>query len=227
MEKKNTFKSASLDALLIVLMLGSLWGLSEVFLSEIIKKSGLPLRAAILTGVGFMLLGISLVFFKKPKLFPVLAVIAIMIKQLAAPLTCVSFMCKANTCIAVFLQAAALTGAVSLIGSKNMKQKFSSGFSAGIASGVAFYFIGLCVAPCAYLTSFASFTGFFSFLGKEAFFWALFGGVLFPAGCLLGEKMKSAQLFNSGIKKPAFYFSTLSVIIISWVVSGIVILLGA
>lgn len=229
MNTASTNTKKSLDSLPLILLLGSLWGLSEILLNEAVRSLNLPMRAAILTGVGMFLLGAGYFLLNKPSLLFWIPVVAVALKQVGVPLTGMSVMCKANSCIAVLLEGFALAGAAMLLTSKNKKGSFAymtAGLSAGVISGVAFYFIGLKVAPCNYLRSFAGTTGFISYFIREAMAWGVFSAALFPLGVLTAKKFE-AHISDFVNSKPfAYNVSVCTLIALSWLISAIAIVAG-
>lgn len=111
-------RSQSVNVLIAILVLGSLWGLSEVVLNGAIRAAGLPFRAGILTGIGIGIMGVAIGIFRKSSILIGIALVAIFCKQLVVPILHVSVMCKVNSCLAVILEGVALTGVVSLAGRK-------------------------------------------------------------------------------------------------------------
>jgi len=226
MERKSNEDIKREDLLLLILILGSIWGFSEVVVSGIISSVGIPYRAAILTGVGMCLMGIGVGLFRKPLLLPAIAFITILCKQMVVPILGVSVICKANSCLAVLIEGAML-GAVVAIGGKTIRRgaphQLMTGFSAGFLSAIPFYFIGLKVAPCQYLLSFNHPGGLLSFLINEALMWGVFSGILFSLGFWVGGRLRITSL-SFKTTKPAMYygFSTM-LVVFCWVVSGIFI----
>jgi hypothetical protein len=112
--KHDTDRSSKKEIMLWILILGSLWGLSEAVLGNVMN-GGMPFRAAILTGIGIGIMGIALGVFKRPAMLIGIALITAASKQVAVPLLGCSILCKANSCLAVFLHATFLTGTVAMI----------------------------------------------------------------------------------------------------------------
>lgn len=172
----------SIDILIAILVLGSLWGVSEVVLSGAIRAAGLPYRSGILTGIGMCIVGIAVGIFRKPLIIVGIALVAVLCKQLVVPIFHVSVMCKANSCLAVMLEGLSLAGVVSLAGRKldsSHLAPIASGASSALIAAVAFYFLGMWVSPGPDLLSFNHPGGFIAFLTSKGLVWAAFSGILF------------------------------------------------
>ena len=227
MKKREHLKT--IDILIVILILGSLWGLSEVILNGIIQQTGIPYRTGILVGVGMGLMGISVGIFKKSSFLIGIAVIAILCKLLVVPILHVSIMCKANSCLAVIIDSLALTGAVVLIGHKMYKKlryRIIGGLVAGLSAGVVFYFVGMKAAPCPSLLTFAGLQGFGLFLLNKCLVWMVFSGIFFPVGYILGNRLKDI-VFVIRIEKPLFYYATsVTLIVCCWLAVAFAITAG-
>lgn len=198
------------DTLIMVLVLGTVWGFSEVVFSGAIREWGVPYRAGILTGIGMGIMGIALGYGKRVLPLIGIALVAMGAKQLVVPVLQCSVLCKANSCAAVFLQSAALCGTAALAGRYlhgSLPARLAVPFAAALAAAGAFYFIGMRLSPCAYLLSFSHQGGLLSFFGAEGLPWAAFSGILFPGGYKLGEILRNAV---PALKKasPAAYYIT-------------------
>ncbi len=227
MEKEK--KSKTVDVLIVVLILGSLWGLSEVILSGIIRQAGIPYRTGILTGVGMGLMGIAVGIFKKYSFLFGIAFLAILCKQLVVPILHVSITCKANSCLAVMIDSLVLTAAVAVIGSKlnkNLMYRIAGGLIAGFSAAVVFYLVGMKAAPCPSLLTFAGLQGFVSFLVKRGLVWMIFSGLFFPIGYVVGNRLQDI-VFVFRVKKPLFYYAFSGTLVVCcWLAVGLAIAAG-
>jgi len=204
------------DMAIMVLILGTIWGFSEIVLSEAIKIWGIPFRAGILTGIGMGIMGIAVGFNKKALPLIGIALVTIATKQLVVPVLQCSVLCKANSCAAVLLQGGALCGAVAITGHKlhNLKSvRIVIPVSAALLAAGAFYFIGMRLAPCPYLLSFNHPGGLMSFYGAEGLSWAPFSGILFPVGYKLGAVLKKTLPVVKTAKPAVYYISAASCLI--------------
>jgi len=190
-------KKKLISAILITLVFGSLWGLSEVALGGSLKASGFPYRAGLLTGVGFGLAGVAWAITRKPYVPAAMGAIAALVTLIAVPVLQCGIECRANSCLAIALEGGSLGLAAFAISGK-ARGVFGRGGSAilgAMVASVAFFYLGRNLAPCAYLLSFAS-PG--DFVVKEGLVWAAFSGVLTPLGYALGEKLSArAPVINS------------------------------
>ena len=213
---KDLRKNNAADILIMILVLGSLWGFSEVVLSDIIRTGGLPWRAGILTGIGMGIMGIAFGLNKKALPLIGIALVTIIAKQLVVPILGCSILCKANTCAAVLLQGAALSGAVALAGMKLQGGVFNRaaiGSSAALASAASFYYVGIHLSPCQYLLSFS---GIAPFMQAEGIVWAVFSGALFPLGYKLGMLLEHELPAVKMTRPLAYYLSSSAGILCCW-----------
>jgi hypothetical protein len=207
-----------------VLVFGSIWGLLEVALGGGLQVANFPYRAGLLTGIGIAIMGIALAVYKKPAMLIGIGLVTVLVKLLAVPILHVSVMCKANSCIAVFTEAVALSLVAFLLMSKMGKSvhaRMGAGASAAIVASVGFYFIGIQAAPCQYLLSFTP----GGFIVTEGLIWAAFSAVFLPLGYLVGEKMaaKTAPVF---IRQPIYYAVSASAVLLCWGFSALAIMAG-
>jgi hypothetical protein len=227
--KMNTdelMKAPRVDLLIAILVLGSLWGFSEVVLSSAIMAAGIPYRAGILTGVGMGLMGVALGAFRKPLLPAGMALVAVLCKQLVVPILHVSVMCEANSCVAVMLDGLALAGVAALAGrrlDKGYPAKIAVGAAAALVAAAAFHVVGMRVAPCQHLLSFNRAGGFVAFVTSSGLVWAFFSAILFPLGCLVGTRFRNA-VPALRTRKPLFYYTVSAALVVCcWAASAVVI----
>jgi len=208
-ESYQVKKFSKAEILLAILALGSICGLIEVVFSGLLSKMGFPYRSALLVGLGFGVIGFGYAIFRKPLLAVWIGLVAIFCKQLGVLILNVSVMCKMNSCVAVFLEYAALAIIAITLMSK-MTEKISArlitGGAAALIGAGAFYFIGMRVAPCNYLLSFNHAGGLVDFMVAEGLVWAGFSIVLFPLGWLAGEKA-SGKIGNIIFSKPRLFYA--------------------
>ena len=212
-----------------ILVLGSLWGFTEVVLSGAIRAAGLPYRAAILTGIGMGLMGVAVGAYKRPWMLAAIAFAAVLCKQLVMPILQVSVMCKANSCIAVMLEGFTLSGAVALAGRKVRQQslaRIATGAAAALLTAVVFHFVGMRVAPCRYLLTFDRPGGLAAFLTAEGLPWAIASGVLFPVGYWIGERLEASSLATGTAKSRAYYAASSAIVVVCWLASALAIAAG-
>jgi hypothetical protein len=217
------------DILVAIVVLGSLWGLSEVVLSSGIKASGFPYRPALLTGIGMGLMGIAMGAFRKPWMLLAIAPVTILCKQLVVPILGVSVLCKANSCIAVMLQGLGLAGTVALVGSRLARSRaariVSGGAAAFLAAG-SFYMIGMQVAPCPHLLSFNRPDGLVDFLATRSVVWVAFSALLFPAGYAIGARLGVA-IPALRVRSPLLHYGASAAIVAAcWAASAVAIAAG-
>lgn len=215
--------------LLAIIALGSICGLLEVVGGGFLKQIEFPFRSGLLVGLGFGIIAFGLAIFKKPVIALYLGLIAVISKQLAVAALHLPLMCMANSNLAVLLEYGVLAGvaAVTMGGlNKSVRTRILAGGSAAALGSIAFYFIGMHVAPCNYLLSFNSVGGFISYLFKESLMWALAAAVFFPLGWLTGEKVTGKTLAFVGNRPNYYYIGTILTAAICWLSSTIAISFG-
>lgn len=218
MERRST------DTWMAVLVLGSLWGFTEVVLSGAIGAAGLPYRAAILTGVGVGLMAIAVAMRGKPWMLPAMAAVAVGVKQLAVPILNVAFPCNANSCLAVFIEGTALASGVALAGrrlERGVVTRAVSAAAAALVAAGAFHYLGIRFAPCKYLLSFNRPGGLLAFYGAEGVPWAIASALLFPLGYRIGEWLREAAPAWRARSAWAYYATNAALIIGSWAASAV------
>jgi hypothetical protein len=133
-------------------------------------------------------------------------------------------MCKANSCIAVFTEAVALSLIAFLLMSemgKSVHVRIGTGALAAIVASVGFYFIGMQVAPCKYLLSFTP----GGFIVTEGLIWAAFSAIFLPLGYLAGEKLVAITP-PVLTRRPIYYAVSASTVLLCWGLSAVAIMAG-
>ena len=221
---KQIDRQGAIYILLGILLFGSIWGLSEVALGGGLRAANFPYRAGLLAGIGIAIMGIALVIHKKPAMLIGIGLVTVLVKLLAVPILHISVMCKANSCIAVFTEAVALSLVAFLLMSemgKSVYARMGTGASAAIIASVGFYFIGMQVAPCKYLLSFTP----VGFIITEGLIWAAFSACSLPLGYLVGEKL-AAKTFPALTRRSLYYATSVAIICLCWGISAIAIMAG-
>jgi hypothetical protein len=217
------------DVAITIVVLGSLWGFLEVVLGGAMKSASIPYKGDILTGLGIGLMAVMLALVRRPAGLVGVAAVAVAAKQLAVPILGLSFMCKANSCLAVGLAGGALAGASAVAGARlhrSVVARVATGVAAGLAAGTAFYAIGMRVAPCQYLLSFNRQGGYVDFMAAEGLIWAALGGVFLPLGYRVGLGLNQG-LVSLRARRPMLYYSvSLAIVAVAWVASGLAIAAG-
>jgi hypothetical protein len=228
-EDRTDKRRAVRDVLIGLLVLGSVWGFLEVVLGGAMKAGSVPYKGDVLTGLGMMLMGIAVAMYRKPLMLIGIAAVAIGVRQLSVPILHLSTFCKANSSLAVLLGGSALAGASAIAGrglGHGIRARVITGFSAGLAAGVSFFFIGMRVAPCRYLLSFNRPGGLAAFLQAEGLIWAALCAVLFPVGYRVGESLRDS-VFDIRATRPALYYSaSVMLVVCCWAISAVAITRG-
>jgi len=222
---KLTDRQSIVHILLGILVFGSIWGLSEVALGGGLSAAHFPYSSGLLTGIGMALMGMALVIHKKPAMLIGIGLVTVLVKLLAVPILHISVICKANSCLAVFTEAVALSLVAFLLMTemgKGVHARMGSGAMAAIIASVGFYFIGMQVAPCKYLLSFSP----VGFIVTEGLIWAAFSAILLPLGYLAGMKLEAKAFPLLTRKMPLYYATTVATVVICWGVSAIAIASG-
>jgi len=229
MKAKLLNKGRWADHVSTILVSGSLWGFTEVVLGGAMAAAGLPYRSGVLTGLGMGIMAVAIGAFAKPAMLAGIALVAVLCKQLVVPILHVSIMCKANSCLAVLLDGFALLGAVSVF-SRRLDSSYlirtAVGALAALSAAVAFFFVGMHLAPCKYLLSFNHPGGLISFLTVEGLPWMLSSALLFPAGYWIGGRLgEVAHAWRSD--RPLLYYTiATATVICCWGASAAAIAAG-
>ncbi|MEA2103508.1 MAG: hypothetical protein U9P79_02540 [Candidatus Cloacimonadota bacterium] len=224
---KKQFKY--LDIIIFIAILGSIWGLSEVVFSHLLRIAGIPYRSGILIGIGAGILGVAYAYLKKPLLFIGIVFVTILSKQLVVPLLQISVMCKANSCLAVLLIGASLAIITLLVKPEHNKRplgRIFTGATAGATTAISFYFLGKILAPCQNLLAYTHLSGFISYLIDKGISWILFPGFLFPLGYLVGSRLKNRDISFLTEKPLLYYASTCSFVVFCWIIIAFVTVYG-
>jgi hypothetical protein len=229
MTESRSIQPTSLAQLMVTtVVLGSLWGLSEVVLGGALVAAGFAYRAAVLSGIGLGLMAIAAGAHKSLWMPIAGALIAVSCMLLVVPILHVPAACKANSCLAVTLQGLAVPSVVAFAGPR-MRRSPGSRFPAGaLVAGLAaatFYSAGLHVAPCQYLLSFRQNGGLVAFLIAEGLPWAVVSAVTFPAGYALGERLEGISPIVES-RRSAFYAFSTAIVVCCWAASGAAIRAG-
>ena len=216
------------NLLVIIMLLGSVWGLFEVVLGGAMRAVGMPYASAILVGLGLGTMGVGLALVRRPAPLLGIPAVAVLCKQLVVPILGVSVLCKANSCLAVLLEGAALVGVAALAGKwleRGDLNRTAVGASAGLLGAGAFWLLGRHVAPCKYLLSFDSPAGLVRFLAVEGLLWAAFAGILFPTGFRVGEWVR--EHLPRWQARPALYYAVSALLVaLLWAGSALAIAAG-
>ena len=209
-----------MDIIMVILILGTLWGLSEVVFDDMLRASGVPLRAAILTGIGMGLLGIAVGMGKKGLILPGIALVTVAARQLAVPLLGCTFLCKANASAAVLLEGMALAGVVACTGrfvDRGISARALTAAAGALMAAAAFYVVGTRLAPCEYLLSFTASGGLLSFMYGEGLSWAAASALGFPLGYALGTRAVEPVTHLRAEQPVSFYVSSALLLAACWI----------
>lgn len=195
--------------ILLIILTGSLWGFSEVCLSRIFPENGLVFRTAVLTGIGFLLMGCFTGSGGKCRHLPFAALTAIVAVQAGVLLCGHSPACRANASLALLLHSGSLMTVLMILKGKNPSgiKAVIAGSTAAVTSGIIFFHTGMKLAPCPYLLAFNTAGGFIAFMKAEIIPWSITAGPAFAAGLYLGKIRITEK-----IKQPVFA----ALILICW-----------
>ena len=214
--------------ILSVIVLGSLLGFSEVVLGDLLSGAGFIARAGVLVGVAYMLAAFGMAVYGSAAMLIGIAGVAVLCKQIVVPVLGVSVMCKANSCLALFIELGSLA-AISVVFLPGMRRRVKGRMAAAAAaagsSAAAFFFIGMRLAPCKYLLSYNSLSGFGRYMIIEASAWVFFAALLFPLGWRIGERF-SVKAYPLLTKRPSLvYYGGSALTVLSWALCFIFITL--
>jgi hypothetical protein len=180
-----------------IIVLGALLGLVEAALGGAIRKTGLPLRGPLVTGVGFAVMALGLAVFKQARIILGVTVMAILSKWLAVPLLGLPVFCQANAHLAILFNGAFLFAGVSLFRKHvagNWQQKSAIAGVSALGAGTAFFALARFWAPCRHLLSFRYAGGAATYMLTRVAPAALLAAVLFPLGYALGRRLEKRLL---------------------------------
>lgn len=222
-QNASTKARGKTDLWLVVLALGSVAGLIEVVAGGLLRDLKFPFTSGLLTGLGFAIIGIGFAIFKKPFIGIIIGLVAILCKLLIVPIMHVSLMCNANSCLAVLLEYGALSGIAATMGNKihgKTSSRILAGGLAALVSAIAFYFIGMRVAPCNYLLTFRE-AGVFSFILKEGSSWIISSAILFPLGWFVGQRLKDKIVLHLIHRPRLIQGGAVLTFVLCWLISAI------
>ena len=190
---ENKYHVSAVDGIILALVLGSLWGLCESVFGNVSRAAGIPFRGGMLTGIGMMLMGFGFGIMRRPLPAMFVALVAAATMQLSVPVLHCSFLCKANSGLAVMLHGGMLAGCLSLYGRRRARTSSGyalAGFSAAMLSSLVFYFAGMRLVR---------------FLFREGAVWGAFSALLLPAGVMAGSRA-AAALYSWKIHRPGVMY---------------------
>ncbi len=215
-ENKTIIKNEFFIAAVVA---GSLWGLWEVLGNEFIRNNFLSLRAGLLTGGGFLIMGLALGLLKRPALPLAIAFVAALSKQIIVPVTGCSPLCSANSCLALMLMGGILSGASILMKPQVQEpgrlKAVAVGFTVPFLAASVFYFGGMRLAPCPYLLTYNTAGGFLNFMMNEGLAWSLISALTFPAGLYAGYRAAAAYRNFVTLRTRLYYGVSLAVTVLS------------
>ncbi len=195
----------------LLFLLGSLWGGSEIVLSQIFVHNILQFKGALLTGISIGIIGYALFILKNRIYAFIVLLIVLIMKLLIIPIQHVHVSCIANSLLAVIIDFSTIYILWNFIKSKRT-YIFGTGFLAGFSSNIIFYNLGIHLRPCNYLLSFSGLQGFIRFTIFEGLLWGLFSGIMLLISYSLKNYFEKFQ-----IRIIQYSFGTLSIIL--WIIS--------
>lgn len=192
MKIENQSEREKLYGVLGILMLGGLWGLLELLCGHYLRVSYLPLKGAVLTGLGMGVMGLGFGIRPRASRLPYVGLVTAFSMELGVLVLHCSPMCRANAMLAVSLHGLVM-GSVLMLAGRGERPFWKLGFLAlfaALGSSCLFYPLGVNLAPCRYLLSYGAQGGALTFFLREGLLWGAFSAVLFPAGVSLGRALR-------------------------------------
>lgn len=183
------------DVAVLALMLGAVWGLCEAVLGGVVRSIAGELRAGVLTAIGMMIMGFGYGVARRPMIALSAACVGAATMLLAVPVLGCSFLCRANSMLAVALHGVMLAGCLCAFGNTralSFTRLAAIASGAALLSSTAFYFGGMRLAPCAYLLSFGGDWGLVRFLVREGAVGGALSAALLPSGAAAGAMASAA-----------------------------------
>jgi len=200
--------------------------MSEVALGGGLAAVGFPYRSALLTGIGMGILALAFAMSRNIPMLLGAGAVAAAVNLLGVPIMHLTVACKANACLAVFIEG----GSLSLMAAVLMKRRWSNAFTrsaagagAALLASTGFYLAGMHVAPCPYLLSFGNVGGF---VVREGLIWAGFAAVLVPLGYMVGQRLAERFPLEAWGRPLVFYAVNTGIIASAIGVSSLAITIG-
>jgi len=210
----------TLELVLLVLLIGSVWGILEITLGSFLHAIHFPQKGAVMGGLAVSLMAFFTALTGKPQLVPLLGLIAALLKPFSVFYLSVPLLSPfiINPGLAIILEAVAFT-AVVLVGKKVMAKTVAAKMVAGMMAGafgiIAYAFvasiIGLGMWPALALAEKVQVAL------TAALPVALAGGLMLVAGDYAG-KLSFGRLNAIKMFYPKAYYSALAFLVFfSWV----------
>jgi len=208
-----------------IIFFSALIALSEAVFGHILSLVKFPYKGGLLTGISFGIIGgIFLSVFRKPVLLMAVGIMAGLIRILIIPILKVSYTCLINGSVGIAISGISVGFIAFLVMKYKSKNDLFSfiyiGAGGAFLSSIIFWIIGMRVSPGKYLLTFSN--DFGRWIMAESIIWTVFTAILLPIGFLAGEKLYARLSQISRIRTWPIYVSTITIIIVSFVVTTLI-----
>lgn len=221
------FSKVELKMIVGIMAMGSIWGMLEATLGGVLHLVYFPYTGAVMSSLGFFLMGWALASYKKTWIPFSMAVVASSFKLLDVVILALSPFARmiVNPAMAIILEGLVLVGVIGItnrVYQKNFLCQAGTGFIGMYLSYLAFscfFFYVLHQGPLEVVS-----------IGELALFALKDGGIAsmmaifsFPLGLWIGAISESKLSFLFDERKKLYYASSVIVISLCWVVSALTI----
>jgi len=228
-ENKRISDQQSLTNVIIgILVFGSIWGFLEATLGGFLHLIIFPNKGAIMAGIGVTIMAAGLAIYRKP-VFPLgVGIVAALFKLLdiwlfALPITSIHII---NPAMAIILESLSFSLIAVFIMNrmeKNVAVGIGAGVLAGFVTAVAWVYFAIYVMDAPSYARVVFTAG--GYIADSGVVQAIFFGVFFPAGYLLGERLTTKA--TSMLQHRVLYYATsAATVCFCWGISIVALMAG-
>jgi len=212
-----------------ILLFGSIWGVLEATLGGYLHMIIFPNKGAIMSGIGVAIMASALAIYKKPSMLPGIGIVAALFKLLdvwlfALPITSIHII---NPAMAIILESLAFNLIAIFVVKKIAKNAFigvGAGVLAGLISAVAWVYFAIYVMNAPAYARVVFTAG--EFIANQGVVQAVFSGIFFPLGYVVGDKLYKKPLPLSLGRGSLYYATSAAVIACCWVIAALAVKAG-
>ncbi|MFC1932197.1 hypothetical protein ACFLXU_01005 [Chloroflexota bacterium] len=232
-EVKRTYEDgkwrSTADALVMVVILGSIWGFLEATLGGFLHLAHFPYKGAIMGGIGMSIMATFIATHRRPSLVIGVAFVAALFKTLSALIYGQSIFAQfvVNPATAIILEGLAF-GLVAYFLFNGFERSIKVRAGAGLLVGYISIISWGIVASTIGLGNWAvmDFQGKVSYALVNGTALAIVGVLLLPLGYMIGTKLWPGLSELRNMRPKFFYTSTVVVSIFCWASAGFAFAMG-